>query len=434
MEIHKLISLLLFLFGGVFYLLTDNINDKLLIVVEMVAVGIWFYNANVLIPFVWLSPFILIYNASIYILDLTGVRPSYRFDIILNCIYISIVFLFSYCALFINTAKQRIQMSFSFMTENRAKIIKNMVYIFGLLLICYIPWFFATGYLSKIELNKNGGLPGFGIIANLFEMAYALYVVYYSVVSQKFPFRILSVVALISLSISLFIGERDIIFSIMLISLLVYYRFFKISNRTMAIIGAIVIVMVPILGMTKQITNKSNISIQKEDVIIGIFQGEFLSSGRNIETLTKNENKWDHQYGEGLYSDIVRSVIPTALVQIKNTTGWFNERYNNKKKDGYGAGFSYIGEGYLQAGYLGVAIWILILSFVCHRLYLWSQKSIYGFTSYVIMIGRIIYSLRGDLSYIISPLLKQILLQYFFFLYVLRFLSPVKRVAEINYP
>lgn len=399
-----LVSLTILIGLLIFYSSTDKFN-LLLIIITTEIVGLIYYRLNLLNPFVWLSPFLVIYNISVVILDVIGIRYSNHSLQILSCTYTAQLTLFIFCFLFIKkNLKNKIDINW-IETRKTSSLFK----ISSILLLLYVPIFIKTGYTSKQDANLNGGLFGYGIISQAFIYFYIINVIITCIKLKRFPIRTLIIGLSISLSISLVIGERDVFLAILLLSFLIYYYFFSISRLKIIVIGFCGVCLIPILGATKQITNKSEISIGNNSIIENILSGEFLSSGRNIETLMQNHNAWSYKYGESILTDLSRSIIPSTIYPVKNSTGWFNDKFNERASEGFGYGFSYVGEGYIQGNQVGIVIWILILGVIIKFLYDRSQRNIIFMTAYLFLIPIIIYSMRGDLSYIISPLLKQVI-------------------------
>ena len=64
------------------------------------------------------------------------------------------------------------------------------------------------------------------------------------------------------------------------------------------------------------------------NALLAIFQGEFLSAGRNLETILNTYGEWDFFYGETIIWDLARSVIPGFIYAVQNSIGWFNNTFN----------------------------------------------------------------------------------------------------------
>lgn len=169
------------------------------------------------------------------------------------------------------------------------------------------------------------------------------------------------------------------------------------------------------------------------NALLAIFQGEFLSAGRNLETILNTYGEWDFFYGETIIWDLARSVIPGFIYAVQNSIGWFNNTFNpDIVAIGQGYGFSFIAEGYINFGYFGIVIWYLILSIVIHFLYKNSQRSTYWFIGYIYMIPYFIYIQRGDLSNFISPLLKQLIVFTILFILLNSVMKQFKRRKNIE--
>lgn len=401
-----LIGIIIYPFVDPFFV--NSLPVQLFIILYILIGGICYFNGKILYPFVWLAPFMVLYNVSIYIVDILGVRPAAFVPIIFNCVYLSLSTLFLYCVCFIKISSSS-YFSNNFFNVYRVKVVEKALKLLGFLLLCYIPLFLESGYTSKMDTNLNGGLPGLGFVSRLFIFFYISYMIYTVHVNGRFPIKVFVFAILITLSISLFIGERDIFLFVVLCSFLVFYYYFRPSFKKVALIAVICLTLEPILGVTKQITNKEEIGIFQVNLVVGVFKGEFFSSGHNIEVLLANRGQWEHQYGMALLNDVMRAILPPTFFPVQNSTGWFNSHFNGRAYMGYGMGFSYIGEGYLQGGYYGVVIWTIFLALIVHILYGYSQKGLLGLSIYIFMIPTFIYAMRGDLSYILSPLVKQVL-------------------------
>lgn len=245
---------------------------------------------------------------------------------------------------------------------------------------------------------------------------------------KKLPFLLILFCMVLSLMVSMIIGERDLMLSAILGTFFVYYSFNKVSKKKIALFGMLGILLVAGSTQVKQISSRSD-SQNEKTLEESVFGGEFITSGRNFNTILDDKNNWNFQYGIGLCYDMIHAVIPSFIIDVPNSTGWYNERYNEMRDEGYGAGFSFLAEGYLQVGYFGVILWAIIISFIMRFLYYHSNKSVFGLAAYIFMISDIMYSMRGDFSYILSPLLKQVLLSYLLVKYVFK-LYPITQMRK----
>lgn len=388
--------------GCLLFYSTDDLYVRLAIIIITELLTLTYFRFNLNYPYVWLSPFLIMYNVSVIILSILDIRHSNFSSEILSCTYVALLTSFLFCILFIKVHKGK-----TFNSNNASR--KSLTRIFTFLsigLLLYVPFFISSGYTSKQETNLHGGLAGYGIVSQGFLFFYTALSLLLSSKGQ-FPLKQSIITGGIGLVISLVLGERDIFLAVLLLTLLGYNYYNKISNKKIILFSICVILMIPILSATKQITNQKQISFSEINLVEGILSGEFISSGRNLETLIKNRNSWNYKYGESLIDDIARAIIPRHVSLMQNTTGWFNSRFNERQAQGFGYGFSYIGEGYLQAGIIGIIVWMVFLFIMIKILYDWSQKGILSLTVYFFMIPLFIYAMRGDISYILSPLFKQ---------------------------
>lgn len=407
--VKNAIIIYLIIVCAVFYLETNSLNAHFITLIITSLLGIYYFKGDVLYPFTWYTPIVILYNVSIYILELSGLRVAEHFDIVMNSLYASVISFFFYCLMFIKPLPKYINY-FNISNYNGQKILK-ITFIISIYIMMCIPIFFMLGYSSKMEMNLNGGIPGLGIFSNLFLIFYLCCVTFEIAKYKKIPKKIVCYALALSLSISLIIGERELFLTIILGLFLIYYFYFKISWKKILIFAVLGVFIVSYLGDTRQITNRGGGSNQKS-LEESLFGGEFVTSGRNFNTLLNNRGDWDYQYGMALIYDISHSIVPSFIINVQNTTGWFNEKYNTRRDQGFGAGFSFLAEGYLQCGYLGVVIWTILLGIIVRKIYYNSNKSIFGLSIYIFMITDIMYAIRGDFSYILSPLIKQVLVCY----------------------
>ena len=419
MERMKFITLLCFFLCGIYYFVEEDIDYRLCALLSMSLIGIVHFKFDALYPFVWLTPILILYHVSIYILELLGFRTINSFDIILNSLYLSVLSFFLYCKLFIKQ-RSNFKLNCNFLANGNDRIIFKLLLLFSFYLILCIPLFLRSGYSSKMELNRNGGILGMGLVSNFFLLLYILFIIYRVLKDGKFPLTTIFYASAIALSISLFIGERELFLTIAISSFLIYYKFYRPKLIKILAFGVVGLLLVSVLGEFRQITNQVNDKNEEKTVAESVLGGEFVTSGRNFGTILDNKSSWDYQYGSALVNDMLHSVIPSFIINIESTAGWYNKKYNTRVDEGWGAGFSYLAEGYLQCGYLGVVIWTIILAFIMQLLYRQSHRSLYGFAAYLFMICDTMYSMRGDLSFIISPLLKQVVFMYFFLKFIFR--------------
>jgi oligosaccharide repeat unit polymerase len=220
--------------------------------------------------------------------------------------------------------------------------------------------------------------------------------------------------------------------TLILFTIYIYYISYKPPKKYLYILAVSLIIMLPVLGHLKNIfTKDATDAFNEYNVIFAIFQGEFLSAGRNFETILNARDTWDFFLGETVFWDLGRSLVPSFVYQVENSIGWFNNTYHPEiVAAGQGYGFSFIAEGYINFGYFGVVLWYLFLAFLLNYFYQKANENTYWFVAYVYMIPICIYIQRGDLSNLISPMLKQVLFFTVLLIMVNLFIKQLSRAKK----
>ena len=427
MERRKIVSMTAVLVGIVAFVLSDSTLIRFFLMLIVSGFGIAYFRFDILYPFTWLAPSFIVYNISVYIFELLGIREVYSYPIILNSLFLCICTVFFYCVFFVQNKSVR-ALRDDFLTSGSINTIKKIIYVFAAYLFICIPLFLRSGFSSKLEMNMNGGIFGLGIVSRLFVLLYTVFIIYRTKYDGKFPVRHLIGASVLTLLISLIIGERDVFLSVAINSFFVYYYFYKPPLRKVALFVLVGLVAVVVLGQFRQITNRDEDNTSERTLVESFFGSEFGASAYNFEVILNNPGSWQYQHGKGLIQDIVSSFIPSFIWPVNTPSKEYNKKFNSRVDQGYGAGYSYLAEGYQQWGYVGVFIWSVILMIIIHFLYKKSYNTVFGFAAYIFMIALIIYAMRGDLSYVISPLFKQVFLTYLFLL--LLFSWRKRRVPE----
>ncbi len=293
--------------------------------------------------------------------------------------------------------------------------------------------FIKSGITTKSELSASGEGLNLGYIYKLFLFTTA-FLLLKEILKKKSISLFVFTGFTVSLLIALVLGERDVLMTFVMLGIFIYYVTYKPSKKSLYIIGILSLFLLPVLGHLKNVFTKDVTGMFAEyNALLAIFNGEFLSAGRNFETVLNTYGQWDFFYGETILWDLARSVIPGFIYTVQNSIGWFNNTFHpDIVAIGRGYGFSFIAEGYINFGYFGIVIWYLILSMVIHFLYKNSQRSTYWFIGYIYMIPYFIYIQRGDLSNFISPLLKQLIVFTILFILLNSVLKQFKRRKNIE--
>lgn len=413
-------------------LLELSIISQLSILLLFLISGMYFFKFEILHPFVWLSPFIVLYNISIIVLFLLDIRYTNISEQLILSMILALGTLFLYFAV-VSKTYSNLNYKIKSIDSISPKIFKFFFVILILIIAVNIILFLKSGITTKSELSASGKGFNLGYIYKLFLFTTA-FLLLKEILEKKSISLIVFTGFTVSLLIALVLGERDVLMTFIMLGIFIYYVTYKPSKMSLYIIGILSLFLLPVLGHLKNVFTKDITGMFSEyNALLAIFQGEFLSAGRNLETILNTYGEWDFFYGETIIWDLARSVIPGFIYAVQNSIGWFNNTFNpDIVAIGQGYGFSFIAEGYINFGYFGIVIWYLILSIVIHFLYKNSQRSTYWFIGYIYMIPYFIYIQRGDLSNFISPLLKQLIVFTILFILLNSVMKQFKRRKNIE--
>ena len=124
------------------YFLMEADSFRILTLYAILVVSLIQFRFSLTYPYVWLSPFLVLYNTSFYILDILGIRSATHVGIILNMTLLSLIIFYIFSICFIR--EQRISFRFSVNSFN-LRSCKHVWTFFCVLLSIYIPLFFMGG-------------------------------------------------------------------------------------------------------------------------------------------------------------------------------------------------------------------------------------------------------------------------------------------------
>ena len=210
-------------------------------------------------------------------------------------------------------------------------------------------------------------------------------------------------------------GERDVLMRVAWISVFLYHALVRpLTSRTILLIGLGAIVVLPVLGDLKNaLITPDPISVSFDDPIAKVLSDEFVTAGRNLQVLVENSHAWSFFEGRTILWDIQRAIIPNAVFPEAGLTptDWFNTLfYDDLVSRGGGVGFTLVGEGYMNFGWLGVVVWFAITGGFLRVLYQRSARDVLWLAIYVVAMPLAIYAVRADLAALLSQFGKHILL------------------------
>ncbi|BCO11453.1 hypothetical protein GEOBRER4_n2623 [Citrifermentans bremense] len=373
-----------------------------------IIVCICIVKLDIMHPVTWFLPFFYLYHFSILLLQYFGVKDFLNYKIVVEITWYSIFLNSLIFILFCprEYVRHKIQ-------DDALCRVYNLLYVAFFLFVVYLNYsFYDMGLVSKTDSSETN-MKGVYSFMNWMLVFYTLLLGYK--LSNKHKINTLMISAgLLSLFTALNLGERDVFFTFLLVTMLIvdYYR--PISRFMLVAIATASMIAIPILGAMKNVFYKDSINFSNANYLVALADGEFRSAGFNLSYIIDSQKSWHLRYGGTLIDDLMRSLVPSFIANFKNPTGWYNQTYFPEiVAAGRGYGFSVLAEGYINAGAVGAILWSFLLAMLIVLLYRGKCRSFAGMVIYVMSIPICIYAIRGDFSTILSPLFKNILCPIF---------------------
>jgi oligosaccharide repeat unit polymerase len=380
-------------------------------------------------PVVWLSPFLFLYHFSVVILSVLNIRELQFAQEIIRIGWISI---FVCSVLAVVLCSKNLKFDYEIFKEKyKSHYINQLIlilYIFCLILVLlHNVSFLSLGIQTKAEATNSNILPLY-FAHNWLTLCYTLILARELFTKRKFPLLIFCLTFTLSIFSTLNLGERNIILSFLISTIFITYYYYKPRKVFIFGLAGILVLLISFLGTLKNLFTRQSISLSSSNVFTDLFSGEFISAGRNLEYIFQNPEKWSYFYGETLIWDLIRSIVPGSIYRVQSTSYWYNITFHPTAVErGQGYGFSLSAEGYLNFGIVGVVIWMMIAMVLLSYLYNKAKRSIIWFSVYILSIPYFIYSIRGDLSSLLSPILKSVLL-----VFLLLFITGEILIGSVN--
>jgi oligosaccharide repeat unit polymerase len=394
------------------FIFIDNVTVLISLILVFMVYSMYLVKFEPIHPVVWLLPILFLYHFSVIFLDYLNVRTTQNMHEIAFLGWLSIatcsILLIFFCKKISNVDVMEKAFFVNYLTNN---FILTLFYSTLLILVMsHNIVFLTSGISSKSQANSVGGLFSILQFSHLwYLLAYQLLLVKRIFIERKFPWKLIIFTFVVSLFTTLNLGERNVFLSFCIISIITVYLFYRPRKIVVFSFGAILLVLIPILGSLKNIFTRDKIQTDNSGVLVDLFSGEFLSVGRNLEVLLLNNYSSNYFYGLTFIWDIGRSIVPGIIYPFQNAVGWFNNTYYGLNRE-FGYGFTLTGEGLINFGILGVIIWYLIFCGILSVLYNKGTRSLGYLSLYLPSIPYFAYAIRADFSNLFSPIIKSILL------------------------
>ena len=280
--------------------------------------------------------------------------------------------------------------------------------------VCVFLLFYVAsqGIASKREFVDFSRGSSIGLLLSVFSLAALMFAVQLLASTRRGRrnelriemFNVLSVLTILVLAVGYGVtGERDYIFRVLLFGFLVlfctqYREKYHFYYLLIAVFALVLVLPLSQAAKAVVLTKELNYSgFESGD----FFRTEFSSAGRNLYYLmSKGLNDYG---GETLVWDLKRYV--GIFFPGQESTGmWFNNHLRSVFGDesSSGWGFSLMGEGYLNFGYIGAPLMFLFVGGVTACVYSIAGRSDICFIFYLAYIPMMIYVLRADFANFLS--------------------------------
>jgi len=357
-------------------------------------------------PYFWYSVIFTLYSVSYPILYSAGVSKNYGYSdelMLLQWIALSV---------FLLVVSPKKVFVINKINSSKFSVFNKLLYKFLYIYICLaIIGISKSNFSTKVEIYSSRNL--FYILS--FRAALMLTIIYiYQLVQGCTSKKTVDVGLIVKTGVILFLmsmfsGERDIVFRYIAVTIFVLYYFKFIKNRHLLLLVPLFIIIMPLTHKYKYYLLDGTTRMKRVNTnsrIYEFFAGEFVSASSNIQVLLNNKF-----YTKGLFNGFTFLNTLLRIFFIKTGFGcvsWYNETFFPNYTTNYG--FTLVGEGYINWGYLGVAFVFIIIGLFIKYLYKKSSSNIYWFTIYVYTIPIYMYSIRADLLNIFSPFIKHLIL------------------------
>lgn len=394
---------------GLMIYLSNNVLLDIISFLLLVITAFFLVKFDYIHPYMWFGAIYTLYSISHPILFYLGESwdAGYSKELIFMQWLGLVIFLL------VVTPKQH---SIDKLNERKIILTTSKYIYFGCLafLIFFITILSQGSYTNKTEMYSGGSVlinSGFRI-AIVFFIAYAYELVNGMKNGNKKNINLMIGTLIIAALITYYSAERDILLRYVTITFFVYYVFSNEKEKfKLKFLPPLLILLVPFLtkikylGMAGEITDTSHNS-----KIASFLKSDFASASKNLQVLIEDEGARGLFNGFTFVSDIVRTLKLDAFFDKYSFSviEWFNNLYFAENRAGQG--FTLVGEGYVNFGYLGVILLLIIVSILIKIMYYYSSRYFNGFIIYILSIPIFMYSIRADFSNILSPIIVHVLL------------------------
>lgn len=387
---------------------------------------------NPLDPRVWFSTLGWLY------LFAFSVQVTLGFDIgvliVKTSAITSLFFLCALGAMWIGSAASK--KSIATMTDRR-KLAKGVVSIVALpvlislsgALIVHAHFISLAGVTSKRELwEVDAGLPLAGLMSHILLLLGSWLIL--TSRNRVRAFWITVLVGTVAVYVWGFTGERDVVFKWTLIATFAWFLKDWINVRLILVIGFLMIAVAPIMKDLGVAFSGGDFELARTfNLYQNVLGGEWSAAGSNLDTILRNPSLYENLSLDRFLADLSRGVMPSGFFYGVNTSSWYTQSYTPvvTGRTIPGIGFSLVAACWMYASLIGVIIGGVVFGAVSWWFYRWSVRTPLYASAYFLYVPLALWSLRGDLSFWLSSIIKQVFLPAFLLLVVASFISQTSR-------
>lgn len=267
-----------------------------------------------------------------------------------------------------------------------------------------------VGVSSKRDLWEiSVGLPFSGFMAHVLLLTGACWIL--AVKEKSSAFLVALFVGMVAVYAWSSTGERDVLLKWVLMATFAWVARQWISVKLVVILGLCMVVVSPIMKDLGLIFGGSAIEFQRTQRLHHyVLGGEWASAGSNLEIILRNPALYEGLQLERFVADFARGFAPSGLFHGINTSSWYTEFYTPQVtgRDIPGIGFSLVAAMWIYGGVAGVISGGLIYGLVSWWLFRLSGKGALYMAAYFLYIPLSLWSIRGDMSFWLSAIFKQV--------------------------
>lgn len=408
--IYKYLMLLGIIFiTGIIIYESANLRVQILAFASLALFSAILVGFDIMHPYCWFSGMFLLYSLGYPILYYTGNLDPWLIEkagisqklIFLEWVALSIILL-------IVSPDQVSHVNKTNKTVLFTKANKLLYIIMYAVILSAVVSISQRGFMHKREIYAaNNPLYKLSFIIIYMLLVIYVYACIHYIDNFRFRNRFIFFTFLLTFLITMFSGERDILFMYLLLTIFVLYISGTIKKQHFFLLIPLGMIALPLSSIYKGffLTGVANGGLTYKNFIKQFFNSEFRSASANMQILLNHEEEVKNIFS---YTQVLKDIKRIFIGSTESTLGWFNDKFFSYTKTKYG--FTLVGEGYVIGGILGIVVIFLIIGVLIRFLYHMSSKNIYYKTLYICSIPRIIYAIRADLTNIFSPILKHIIL------------------------